>query len=150
LFIVKKWNIAIFFKALAAFFISVHIEATNHLHRLIHQIKDTGAKASVALNPHTPVHTLEEILPYVDMILVMSVNPGFGGQKFIETSVNKVAKLNKLRQEHNYNFLIEVDGGVNLDTGKLLTDAGTDVLVAGSFIFKRNNNSKNIESLKKL
>ncbi len=130
--------------------ITVHYEAANHLHRLVMQIKETGSKAGVAINPHTPVTCLEEIIPYSDMILIMSVNPGFGGQKFIQTSVEKVRKLNLMRKEKNLSMLIEVDGGVNLDTGKQLIEAGANVLVAGSFVFKSNNPTETIKKLKSL
>ncbi len=130
--------------------ITVHYEAANHLHRLVMQIKETGAKAGVAINPHTPVICLEEILPYADMVLIMSVNPGFGGQKFIQTSVEKVRKLNLMKKDKNPSMLIEVDGGVNLDTGKQLIDAGSDVLVAGSFVFKSDNPTETIKKLKLL
>ena len=130
--------------------ITVHYEAANHLHRLVMQIKETGAKAGVAINPHTPVICLEEILPYADMVLIMSVNPGFGGQKFIQTSVEKVRKLNLMKKDKNQSMLIEVDGGVNLETGKQLIDAGANVLVAGSFVFKSDNPTETIKKLKSL
>ncbi len=136
------------FREAGADIITVHYEASNHLHRLIYQIKETGAKAGVAINPHTPICVLEETLPFVDMVLIMSVNPGFGGQKFITTATDKVAKLDRIRKKHKYKFLIEVDGGVNLDTGKILLSAGANILVAGSFIFGSENPTKTIEQLK--
>ncbi len=138
------------FASSGADIITVHYEAANHLHRLVMQIKDTGCKAGVAINPHTPVSVLEEILPYADMILIMSVNPGFGGQKFIPTATAKIEKLAKMRTECCPGLLIEVDGGVNLETGKELLKAGADILVAGSFIFKNDNPAGVISKLKAL
>ena len=130
--------------------ITVHYEASVHLHRTLMQIKEAGAKAGIALNPHTPVSVLEEILPYADMVLIMSVNPGFGGQKFIETSVEKVSKLNKMKEMFNPGLIIEVDGGVNLETGARLVKAGATALVAGSFVFKSNSPIETIKELKAL
>lgn len=116
--------------------LTVHFEAVRHLHRAMQQIRDAGMKAGVVLNPHTSVELLCEIVPYLDMVLLMSVNPGFGGQKFIPTIPNKVRKLKSLLQECNAeNVLIEVDGGVNAETAPLLFEAGADVLVAGSYVF---------------
>ena len=115
--------------------IVVHVEATNHLHRLVQAIKEKGIKAGVALNPATSLSTIEEILPYVDMVLVMSVNPGFGGQKFIPTSVTKIARLKKMVQEQNKPIHIQVDGGINGQNAGQVVTAGADVLVAGSFVF---------------
>lgn len=128
--------------------ITVHYESTNHLHRLVNQIKDCGKKAGVSINPATSVTVLEEILPYVDMILVMSVNPGFGGQKFIETSVNKIRKLKKMIVDANLKTIIQVDGGVTDKNIGILKDAGCDVVVAGSYVFKSLNYKKAIDSLK--
>jgi ribulose-phosphate 3-epimerase len=107
-------------------------------------------KAGVALNPHTPVEVLSEIICDIDLILIMSVNPGFGGQKFIPQAIEKVKKLKKLIQESGSKALIEIDGGVNLETGKLLAEAGADALVAGSFVFNSENPSKTIDDLKGL
>jgi len=130
--------------------ITVHYETCPHLHRSIQLIKSYGVKAGVALNPHTPVQVLEEVLSDLDLVLIMSVNPGFGGQKFIPSSVAKVAKMKALIIEHNASAIIEVDGGVNLQTGAALSAAGADALVAGSFVFKSDNPSSTISNLKKL
>lgn len=130
--------------------LTVHWEACAHLHRTVTHIREEGMKAGVCLNPHTPVHLLEEILPSLDMVLIMSVNPGFGGQKFIEGSVRKVALLKELILRRNPACLIEVDGGVNLETGKLLRDAGADILVAGSFVFRSADPAGTIRQLKNL
>jgi ribulose-phosphate 3-epimerase len=130
--------------------ITVHYEACIHLHRTIQLIKTLGIKASVCLNPHTPVFMLEDILADLDMVLLMSVNPGFGGQEFIENTYQKAAKLKELILRKNSNALIEVDGGVNLMTGKKLYDAGVDILVAGSFVFNSEDPLKSIAALKNL
>lgn len=116
-------------------YITVHEEASLHLHRIIYQIKSLGVKAGVALNPSTPVSALECVIEDVDMVLIMSVNPGFGGQKFIPQAMNKVKELNKIRKEKNLNFKIEIDGGVSLSNCKEIFDAGVDLLVAGSAVF---------------
>lgn len=113
----------------------VHVEVVPHLHRLIQKIKEAGMQAGVVLNPATSLSTIEEILPFVDMVLLMSVNPGFGGQKFITESVDKVKRLKKMIQNQNLNTLIQIDGGVTTENAKQLIDAGADVLVAGSAIF---------------
>lgn len=123
------------FRKCGADILTVHLEASTHLHRTLQQIKSCGMKAGVALNPHTPVQLLEDILPETDIVLIMSVNPGFGGQSFIEHSIEKVSKLRKLIRETGSHALIEVDGGVNMETGKRLVEAGADALVAGSFVF---------------
>ncbi|MDE6396949.1 MAG: ribulose-phosphate 3-epimerase, partial [Muribaculaceae bacterium] len=115
---------------------NVHQEASVHLHRTIQSIKAAGMKAAVTLNPSTPVIMLEDVITELDMVLLMSVNPGFGGQKFIENIVSKTKKLRKLIDDSGSNAIIEIDGGVNLETGKLLSDAGADALVAGSAVFK--------------
>lgn len=127
--------------------LTVHYETCNHLNRTINFIKEQGVKASVCLNPHTPVHLLEEILPSLDMVLLMSVNPGFGGQEFIESTYRKVEKLRTMIDKSGLNTLIEVDGGVNIETGKKLFDAGANVLVSGSFIFKSDNPQHTITNL---
>lgn len=132
-----------FAKAGAAI-LTVHQEATVHLHRLIQQIKSLGVKAGVSLNPATPVSTLKDVLGDLDMVLVMSVNPGFGGQKFISSAVDKIQELRASRSD----LLIEVDGGINAETSKLCIEAGADVLVAGSFIFKAEDRVKAIEALR--
>ncbi len=130
--------------------ITVHYEVCFHLHRIIQQIKNLGIKASVCLNPHTPVFMLENIISDVDMVLLMSVNPGFGGQKFIDNTYNKVSELKELILKKNSNALIEVDGGVNFEVGKNLYDAGADILVAGSFVFGAVNPVETISQLKRL
>ncbi len=136
--------------ATGAYMMNVHYEACTHLHRTISAIKDAGMKAAVTLNPHTPIYLLEDILHDLDMVLLMSVNPGFGGQKFIEHSVAKTKALKEMITRRGLNTLIEVDGGVNLETGKRLLDAGADVLVAGNFVFKSTNPKKVIDDLKNL
>ncbi len=128
--------------------ISVHYEACPHLHRTITAIKDLGAKAGVAINPHTPVNVLESIIEEIDLVLVMSVNPGFGGQKFIEHTYQKVKDLRKMAESLNPELIIEVDGGVNLDNAKKLVDAGANMLVAGSFVFRSTDPKATIKSLK--
>ncbi|NLX81010.1 MAG: ribulose-phosphate 3-epimerase [Proteiniphilum sp.] len=136
--------------AAGAHTMNVHYEACTHLHRVINEIKKHGMKAAVTLNPHTPVILLEDIINDLDMVLLMSVNPGFGGQKFIEHSVEKVRKLKELIINKGSNALIEVDGGVNLETGKRLIDAGADVLVAGNFVFGSDDPIKTIKALKSM
>lgn len=130
--------------------LTVHYEACTHLHRTIQQIKAQGMKAGVSLNPHTPVSLLEDVIEDIDVVLLMSVNPGFGGQSFIEQTINKVDKLKKLIMESNSHTLIEIDGGVNFETGKRLVNAGADALVAGSFVFNSPDPEANIKGLKKL
>lgn len=138
------------FKAAGASYLTVHYEACTHLHRTIQAIKNLGMKAGVALNPHTPVHLLEEIISDLDLVLIMSVNPGFGGQKFIQAAVNKTKKLKALIEQAGAATLIEIDGGVNDETGKLLVDAGADALVAGSYVFNSENPAATIDQLKSL
>lgn len=133
-----------------AYMMNVHYEACTHLHRVVGAIHDAGMKAGVTLNPHTPVSLLEDILQDVDMVLLMSVNPGFGGQKFIEHSLTKVSRLKEMILKKNLQTLIEVDGGVNLETGKLLIDAGADVLVAGNAVFADANPTEMIHKLKSI
>lgn len=130
--------------------LTVHYEACLHLHRTIEQIKKTGMKAGVALNPGTPVALLNDVIDMLDLVLIMSVNPGFGGQKFIHNSYNKVSETKELIQKRSSSALIEVDGGVNLETGQLLVNAGADALVAGSFVFGSSNPSQTISDLKRL
>lgn len=136
--------------ASGAYMMNVHYEACIHLHRVVQEIKKAGMKAAVTLNPHTPVMLLEDILADLDMVLLMTVNPGFGGQKFIAHSIRKVAALKKMILKKNLSTLIEVDGGVNLETGKQLIDAGADVLVAGNFVFSSLNPKDIIHQLKNL
>ncbi|TCI31807.1 ribulose-phosphate 3-epimerase [Exiguobacterium sp. SL-10] len=128
--------------------VTVHVEATNHLHRVLQQIKAAGAKCGVVLNPHTPLSSIEHVLGDVDMVLLMTVNPGFGGQKFIESVVPKIAALNEMRQARRLDFEIEIDGGVNADTAKLCIDAGADVLVAGSAIYNEPSYKEAIDSIR--
>ncbi len=137
-------------KALGAYMMNVHYEACPHLHRTIQQIHDAGMKAGVTLNPHTPVSVLEDIIQDLDMVLLMTVNPGFGGQKFIENSIQKVRRLRQLIQQTNSHALIEVDGGVNGDTAPRLVEAGVDVLVAGSYVFGAATPEERIQELKNL
>lgn len=136
--------------ASGAYLMNVHYEACTHLHRTIGAIKEAGMKAGVTLNPHTPVCLLEDIIQDVDMVLLMSVNPGFGGQKFIEHSVAKTAKLKEMITERGLQTLIEVDGGVNKETAQRLLAAGADVLVAGSYVFKAADPIETIRELKSL
>lgn len=138
------------FKNIGADILTVHFEACNHLHRTIHAIKEEGMKAGVALNPHTSVYALLDILKDIDLICIMSVNPGFGGQSFIENTYKKVKMLNNLRKETESNFLIEIDGGVNTENAKELINCGADVIVAGSFVFKSNNPIQTISNLKNI
>lgn len=135
---------------LGAMMMNVHQEACFHLHRTIQQIKEAGMKAGVTLNPATPVSMLKDIIRDVDMVLLMSVNPGFGGQKFIPHTLEKVRELRNLIEQVGSETLIEVDGGVNLETGKQLREAGADVLVAGSFVFKSAHPEETILQLKNL
>lgn len=135
------------FKEAGAFNITVHYETCPHLNRTINFIKEQGLMASVCLNPHTPVELLEEILPDVAMVLIMSVNPGFGGQEFIQSTYSKISKLREMITRKDLSTLIEVDGGVNFETGKQLFEAGANVLVSGSFIFQSSNPEKKITDL---
>ena len=138
-----------FYKA-GADYITVHQETCPHLHRSISKIKELGAKAGVALNPSTPVSTIEDVATDIDLLLIMSVNPGFGGQSFIRNSINKIKNAVKLREKLKTDFLIEVDGGINKDTAKDVLDAGCDVFVAGSSIFKADNIAASVVELKKI
>lgn len=136
------------FKAAGADQIVVHVETTKHLHRCIQQIKAEGMKAGVSLNPATPLCTVEEILSYVDMVLLMSVNPGFGGQSFIESTVPKIARLRKMIDDAGLNVDIQVDGGINDKTAVLVKEAGATVLVAGSYVYGAQDVKAAIESLR--
>ncbi|WP_440485144.1 ribulose-phosphate 3-epimerase [Segatella hominis] len=133
-----------------AMMMNVHYEACTHLHRTIQQIHAAGMKAGVTLNPSTPVCVLEDIICDVDMVLLMSVNPGFGGQKFIENTIKKVERLRKLIKESHSNALIEVDGGVQAETAPRLAKAGVNVLVSGSYVFKSTDSISTIHALKEL
>jgi ribulose-phosphate 3-epimerase len=140
-----------FIKAFAdagADILTVHYEACTHLHRTIQEIKATGMQAGVSLNPHTPVHVLEAIIADVDLVLIMSVNPGFGGQSFIENSIKKIAEVKALIKATGSKALIEVDGGVSDKNVKILRENGADVLVAGSYIFKAADFNQAVDSLK--
>lgn len=137
------------FKSLGADIVTVHYEACTHLDRTIHAIKDAGMKAGVVLNPHTAVCLLEDIIQECDVVLLMSVNPGYGGQKFIENTYNKVKQLKELVMRKNPNCLIEVDGGVNTKNAFKLFEVGADVLVAGSAVFGSENPAETIKLMKK-
>lgn len=130
-------------------FITVHQEACRHLDRTIQHIHSTGVKAGVALNPATPIVMVEDVLDKVDMILIMSVNPGFGGQKFIPRALDKIRRLDEIRKASGYDFVIEVDGGVNLQNCEELKSVGTDILVAGSAVFKAESRKEAIAVLGK-
>lgn len=138
------------FKAAGADSITVHYEACKHLHRNIEQIKSLGLQAGVALNPHTPVFLLKDVLQYIDIVLIMSVNPGFGGQQFIPHTYKKIKELRQMINENNYHTLIEIDGGVSLENAPELVEAGADVLVAGSSIFKALDISATIKAFKNI
>src|SRR5699024_8576198 len=127
--------------------ITVHQEASIHLHRTIQLIKNTGVKAGVVINPATPVEMIKDILPEVDLVLIMSVNPGFGGQSFITHTIQKIKQVAAWRNEMSLSFEIEVDGGVNVHTAKMCTDAGADVLVAGSAVFGQLDRQKAINEI---
>lgn len=135
---------------LGAMMMNVHLEACSHLHRTVQEIHDAGMKAGVTLNPSTPVALLEDIIGDVDMVLLMSVNPGFGGQKFIENTLKKVRQLRQLIADSGSTALIEVDGGVQGDTAPQLVEAGVDVLVSGSYVFKSPTPEETILALKRL
>jgi ribulose-phosphate 3-epimerase len=137
------------FRDAGADLLNVHYEASPHLHRTVQEIHNAGMKAGVTLNPHTPVSLLEDIIEMVDLVLIMSVNPGFGGQKFIKNTYTKVEQLRNLIEKKNSKALIEVDGGISTDNSAQLYNAGADVLVSGSFIFKSNDPGKIISELKK-
>lgn len=135
------------FAEAGASIITVHQEACPHLHRTIQLIKDNGVKAGVVVNPATPVEMIKDILHEVDLVLIMTVNPGFGGQSFINHAIQKIEQVATWREVFNLSFEIEVDGGVNVDTAKLCTDAGADVLVAGSAVFKQSNRHQAINEI---
>ena len=148
LMIVEPQKFITQFRDLGVHSLNVHYEACTHLHGTIHKIKESGMKAGVALNPHTPVEFLNDILDDLDMVLIMSVNPGFGGQKFIPHSIEKARRLKAMIEQRNLQILIQVDGGINFETGKLITDAGASVLVAGNSIFKTKNPEEMIRQMK--
>ena len=132
-----------------ASFVSVHIEEVVHLNRTINRIKELGAKAGVVINPATPINSIVDVAEYIDLLLIMTVNPGFGGQKFIPNSIRRIKEAVTLRSEMNANFLIEIDGGVNVETAKTALEAGAEVFVAGSSIFKADNISAATVEIKK-
>ena len=138
------------FKNAGANNLTIHLEVCKHLHRNIEQIKSLGMQAGVALNPHTPVDTLKDILQDIDLVCLMSVNPGFGGQSFIKHTINKIKQLKEMINEQLLNVKIEIDGGVTLENASLIIDAGADVLVAGNTIFKSENPIATIDALKLL
>ena len=138
------------FKKAGADILTVHFESCTHLHRTIQAIKEAGMKAGVALNPHSPVSLLEDIIDDLDLVLIMSVNPGYGGQKFIPNAIKKVRETKILIESKSSKALIEVDGGVNIETGVELLKAGANVLVAGSFVFNSKNPETTIQDLKNL
>ncbi|MDA3955050.1 MAG: ribulose-phosphate 3-epimerase [Bacteroidales bacterium] len=138
-----------FYKA-GANILTVHYEACNHLHRTIQKIKSLGMKAGVSLNPHSPVHLLSDIIADVDLVLIMSVNPGYGGQKFIPNAIERIKELKKLISDKKSKAQIEIDGGVDNTNAKILVDSGCDVLVSGSYIFKSENQIETIKGLKNL
>lgn len=137
------------FKDLGAEILNVHYEACTHLHRVIQEIRDAGMSPAVTLNPATPVSALEEIITDVDMVLLMSVNPGFGGQKFINGTLDKIRRTRELIARREATALIEIDGGINAETGRLCAEAGADVLVAGSYVFSNENPTEAIRTLKR-
>ena len=136
------------FKDAGADILSVHIEASTHLHRTIQQIKLAGMQAGVAINPHTPIETLSDIIADIDLVCMMSVNPGFGGQKFIEHTYKKITLLKEMILKSNSKAKIEIDGGVDLNNASILSKAGADVLVAGNFVFSNQNPKEAIHQLK--
>lgn len=150
LMIVNPENYAEQFKNAGADNLTVHIEACNHLHRNIQQIKSLGMKAGIAVNPHTPVSELSDILHDIDLVCLMSVNPGFGGQKFIPHTLEKIKQLRKMIDERKLNVLIEIDGGVTLENAPSIIAAGADVLVAGNTVFKSTDPKATISQLKKI
>ena len=150
LMIEKPENYVEAFVKAGASIISVHYEACPHLHRNLQQLSDLGVKRGVALNPHTPVELLEDVIENIDMVCLMSVNPGFGGQKFIENTFNKIKKLRNMIEKAGTEVLIEIDGGVNSNNARALLDAGANVLVAGSFVFNSTDPIATIMNLKSL
>jgi ribulose-phosphate 3-epimerase len=150
LMIVHPENLTEAFKKAGADILTVHLEACKHLHRNIQQIKSLGMQAGVAINPHSPVKLLKDVLADIDLVLVMSVNPGFGGQSFIPHSIDKIKQLRKMIHETGAHAKIEVDGGITLENAKQIIDAGADVLVAGNTVFKSADPKQTIHQLKSL
>ncbi|CFX77578.1 Ribulose-phosphate 3-epimerase [Syntrophomonas zehnderi OL-4] len=150
LMIEKPENLIPDFVKAGADLITVHVETCPHLHRVLHMIKDAGIQAGVALNPSTPLASIENVLDDLDLALIMSVNPGFGGQKFIPASLAKIARLRKMLDQVNSGAFLQVDGGINLSTGREVVAAGADVLVAGSYVFGSADINNAVQSLKNL
>ena len=150
LMIVNPDNYLEKFSELGSSILTVHVEACTHLHRTVQKIKSLKMKAGVAINPHTPISSLESIINEIDLVCVMSVNPGFGGQSFIENTYQKVKDLKSLIDKKNSKAIIEIDGGVTSENAKKLVEKGADVLVAGSFVFKSNNPTETISTLSNL
>ncbi|MDA3974678.1 ribulose-phosphate 3-epimerase [Enterococcus thailandicus] len=148
LMIVNPENYITDFAKAGSDIITVHAESTPHIHRAVQMINDLGVKSGVVINPGTPVSAIQHVLSIVDQVLVMTVNPGFGGQSFIEETVVKIAELDLLRQENGYHFAIEVDGGIVPETAKICKEAGADVFVAGSYIYASENPVHQINQLK--
>jgi ribulose-phosphate 3-epimerase len=148
LMIVQPERYILDFKKAGADVLTVHLEASTHLHRSLTAIREAGMLAGVALNPHSPVSLLKDVLSNIDLVCIMSVNPGFGGQKFIENTFAKVKELRQMANEINKSLQIEIDGGVTLDNHKSLIEAGADVLVAGNTVFSSNNPQETIQKLK--
>ena len=138
------------FKKLGADILTIHLEACNHINRTIHKIKEEGMQSGIAINPHTPISSLNDIINDVDLVCLMSVNPGFGGQIFIENTYNKIIDLKKLIEQKNSKAEIQIDGGVNTSNARKLVDCGADILVAGSFVFKSDNPIETISNLKNI
>jgi ribulose-phosphate 3-epimerase len=138
------------FRDAGASYLTVHYEACPHLHRTVTEIRSLGMKAGVSLNPHTPVMLLKDILPYIDMVLIMTVNPGYGGQSFISKSLNKIGELRSMIDEEGYDVLIEVDGGIDTQNAPLLVHSGVDVLVAGNTVFSAPDPVEVIRELKEI
>ena len=138
------------FKELGADILTVHLEACNHLHRTIHKIKEEGMIAGVAINPHTAVNSLNDVIKDIDLVCLMSVNPGFGGQSFIENTYNKITELKKLIEKKESKAEIQIDGGVNTNNARKLINCGADILVAGNFVFKSDNPIDTISELKNI
>jgi ribulose-phosphate 3-epimerase len=150
LMIVEPEKYAEQFKNAGADVLTVHLEACTHLHRNLHQIKSLGMQAGVAINPHTPVSLLQDVLQDIDVVCLMSVNPGFGGQKFIPHTIEKIKQLRQMANDKNKNLLIEIDGGVTIENAPNIIAAGADVLVAGNTVFKSANPIETIAALKNL
>ncbi|HCB29082.1 MAG TPA: ribulose-phosphate 3-epimerase, partial [Enterococcus sp.] len=148
LMIVDPENYIPAFAKAGADIITVHVEATHHIHRALQMTKDLGVKAGVVINPGTPVSMIKHVLSIADQVLVMTVNPGFGGQSFIEETVEKISELADLRQQNDWHYTIEVDGGIVPETAKICRDAGAEIFVAGSYVYNSENPVGQIEQLK--